>query len=321
METLQATKQKLKELSEVLDGKNKIEMLLNTTEEEFIEQQSNVARPKLRPVNNLDAAEMDIAIKEASIGKVKVGNTVKFFAGIIMLGFSALVILINIFGVLSGDIGAFMYMLFMLPIVIIGYGFFSSANKARKLQKALKKQFAELRRLAKEKDEKDEAFNKNEYPKLLEAYNKEVIRLKPEYERLQKEARQVYPQIEAYLNENKNVLSEKFYDDIDQIIEILDDGRANSLSEAINIRISDKQAEELIREQMRQTEIQRESAERQEAEMKKQRQEMERHNREVERHNREVERQSENKIDYAKCHNCRHEKYCGKTFCRGYMSR
>lgn len=314
METLQATKQKLKELSEVLDGKNKIEMLLNTTEEEFIEQQSNVARPKLRPVNNLDATEMDIAIKEASIGKVKVGNAVKFFAGIIMLGLSALVILISIFGVLSGDIGAFMYMLFMLPIVIIGYGFFSSANKARKLQKALKTQFAELRRLAKEKDEKDEAFNKNEYPKLLEAYNKEVIRLKPEYERLQKEARQVYPQIEAYLNENKNVLSEKFYDDIDQIIEILDDGRANSLSEAINIRISDKQAEELIREQMRQTEIQRESAERQEAEMKKQRQEME-------RHNREVERQSENKIDYAKCHNCRHEKYCGKTFCRGYMSR
>ena len=37
MENLQATKQKLQELSEVLEGKNKIEILLNTTEEEFIE--------------------------------------------------------------------------------------------------------------------------------------------------------------------------------------------------------------------------------------------------------------------------------------------
>lgn len=314
MENLQATKQKLQELSEVLEGKNKIEILLNTTEEEFIKEHSNVKCPKLRPVNNLDAAEMDIAIHEANIDKSKLGNTIKFFSGIIMLGLSALVVLINIFGVLSGNIGALMYMLFMLPIVIIGYGFFSSSSKAMKDKKAFAEKSAELRRAAKEKDAKDEEFNKNEYPKLLEAYNQEVIRLKPEYERLQKEARQLYPQIQSYLKENKDILSEKFYDDIDHIIEILDDGRANSLAEAINIRISDKQAEELIREQMRQTELQKEAAARQEAEMKRQRQEME-------RHNREIESQAENKIDYAKCHNCRHEKYCNKSFCRGYMSR
>ncbi len=318
MENLQATKQRLKELSEVLDGKNKIEILLDTTEEEFIEEQSNVKRPKLRPVNNLDAAEMDIAIHEANIGKSKLNNTIKFFAGVIMLGLFALVVLINIFGVLSGNIGAFMYILLMLPIAIIGYGlFFLPSSKAMKEEKAFKSKAAELRRVAKEKDAKDEEFNKNEYPKLLEAYNQEVLRLKPEYQRMQNEAKQLYPQIQSYLKENKDILSEKFYDDIDQIIEILDDGRANSLAEAINIRISDKQAEELIREQMRQTELQREAAERQEAEMKRQRQEMERHNREIERHNTAME----NKIDYAKCHNCRHEKYCSKSFCRGYLPR
>ena len=169
MENLQATKQKLQELSEVLEGKNKIEILLNTTEEEFIKEHSNVKCPKLRPVNNLDAAEMDIAIHEANIDKSKLGNTIKFFSGIIMLGLSALVVLINIFGVLSGNIGALMYMLFMLPIVIIGYGFFSSSSKAMKDKKAFAEKSAELRRAAKEKDAKDEEFNKNEYPKLLEA--------------------------------------------------------------------------------------------------------------------------------------------------------
>lgn len=314
MEHLQVTKQKLKELSEVLDQKNNIEAFLNTTEEEFIETKSNVKRPKLRPVNNLDCVEMDIAIHEANIGNSKLNNTIKFFSGIIMLGLSALVGLINIFGVLSGNIGALMYMLLMLPIAIIGYGFFSSSSKAIKDEKAFTAESEELRKAAKEKDKKDTEFNKSEYPKLLEAYNQEVIRLKAEYERLQNEAKQVYPQIQSYLDKNKDVISEKFYDDIDQIIEIIDDGRANSLAEAINIRISDKQAEELIREQMKQTEIQKEAAERQDAEMKKQRQE-------AERHNRAMEYQAANKIDYAKCHNCRHEKYCNKSFCRGYWAR
>ncbi len=285
------------------------------SEEEYIKSNSDIAQPMKRSVTNILDIEKECAKFEKEISNIKKNTKIKSIAAWPILIGCGLAAAINIVTY------SIMGVLLLLPFFIIGVWFATDAKKGKKKLAEIDSIITNGRAKAKKEDEKNQQFNDTEYPELLKAYKKEVERLKPLYTEMRNSARARLVELEEEMAQAEHILAEKYYGDIKEIIEIIDDGRATSFPDAINILISDQNARKLLDEQMRQNEIQAQAAEMQRREAEAQRREMERHNREMEAAANEQLQMEKNKIDYAKCHNCAKESYCYKKSCTGYRPK
>ena len=86
-------------------------------------------------------------------------------------------------------------------------------------------------------------YNEDEYPILAEKYERARRELSCEYEKRYERAKARIDSIEEYFKENSGVLNKKYYLDIDRIITVLDEQRANKLNDAINLVLRDKRIE------------------------------------------------------------------------------
>ncbi len=315
MENLKDTRKKLQLLSAQIDQKNMLEQFLQTTEEEYIQSESSVSKPQLRSETVSSEVEVLIVDEIKKLEIIKKNTRIKNIASWPILIGSGLVAIMNL---ITGNI---MTIFLLLPFIIIGIWFAKDA-KAGKQQIAIREAaIADGLAKAKKMDAENKQFNDTEYPKLLKAYEQEVKRLKPLYAEMRQDAKIKLAEVEEQIEQGNPIIGKKYYNNIKQIIEIIDDGRATSLPEAINILISDQNAQKLLNEQIRQNEIQAQAAEMQRREAEAQRREMERHNREMETTANEQIQMEKNKIDYAKCHNCAKESYCYKRTCTGYRPK
>ena len=315
MENLKETRKKLQHLSNQIDEKNMLLSNIGMSEEEYIKRNSNIAQPMKRSVTNVLAVEKECAKFEKEINNIKKNTKIKSIAAWPILIGCGLVAVLNLLNL------NIMGSLLLLPFAIIGVWFAKDAKKGKKKLAEINSVITNGRANAKKEDEENQQFNDTEYPELLKAYKKEVERLKPLYAEMRNSARVKLVELVDKMEQEEHILAEKYYGDIKNIIEIIDDGRATSLTDAINILISDQNARKLLEEQMRQNEIQAQAAEMQRREAEAQRREMERHNREMEATANEQMQMEKNKIDYAKCHNCAKESYCYKKSCTGYRPK
>ncbi len=308
MENIKETREKLQRLSNQINERNILLSDVQMSEEKYIENNSNIEKPSKRSVTVYIDQEAEFAKYEGQISNIKTNTKIQkvlTWPILICCGLSAIV---NIF---TGNIiGLFV----ILPFALVGFWFKTGAKKGEEKLVEVNSIITNGRKRAKKEDEENRIFNETEYPELLKAYNIEVERLKPLYVEMHNAAQAKLDALEEEMERDGHILAQKYHDDIEDIIEIIDNGRANSLSEAINILISDQNAERLLREQRRQNEIQAQAAE-------MQRREMERHNRAMEENAREQLEMQRDKIDYAKCHNCEKESYCYKKTCYGYRPK
>lgn len=313
MENLKETRQRLKHLSAQIDERNMLLHNIHMSEDEYIEENSEVPKPQKRSVNNVLNVEeaVEKVLRERNVGNIKANTMIKAIASLPILVGCVVAMIMNIL------IKNIMSILLLLPFALIGIWFLTDAIKGKKQLDHIKATVTKFREEAKEKDEKNQLFNDTEYPELLKAYEQEVQRLKPVYAEMKKSAPQRINELEVEMEQDGPVLAKKYHGDIKEIIGIIDDGRATSLPEAINVLIADKNAQKILEEQKLQSELQRQAAEEAEA----QRREMERHNRQMETAANEQLQAQKNQIDYAKCHNCSKESYCYKKSCTGYRPK
>lgn len=315
MENLKETRKKLQYLSDQLDQKNMYVRFLQMTEEEYIKSESSVPKPQLRSVTVSSELETLIVDQIKELETIKKNTKIKSIASWPILIGCGLAAVLNLFT--SGIIGVLM----LLPFALVGVWFAKDAKKGKQQIAIRETALADSREKAKKMDAENKQFNDTEYPELLKAYEQEVERLKPLYAEMRQVAKIKLAELVDKMEQEEHILAEKYYGDIKKIIEIIDDGRATSLPEAINILISDHNAQKLLNEQIRQNEIQAQAAEMQRREAEAQRREMERHNRQMEATANEQLQMQKNKIDYAKCHNCAKESYCYKKSCTGYRPK
>ena len=317
VENLIELRKKLQHLAEQLELKRSLSIDACMSEEEYIENNIEVEKPKKRSVSNSEGVEIDYLTKKDQIDNAKMKSSIKYIAGLSVLIGEAVFFVISLIGGLGGLMG----FLLTLPFLIISLSIYIDGKKTKKQIQDYFVSLEERRTHAKQIDKINELYNNNEYPKLLANYNAEVERLKPMYMKMQSEAQTKLDALILQMAGEEPVLAEKYHSYVNDIIEIIDDGRASSLAEAINVLIADQNAQRLINEQIRQNEIQAQAAEMQRKEAEAQRREMERHNRQMESAANEQLQMQKNKIDYAKCHNCDKEKYCYKQICTGYRPK
>ena len=119
---------------------------------------------------------------------------------------------------------------FGLALLLLGEIIYKRVSK-KKYEKAIKTL------------EENRSYNENEYPVLAERYERAVRELSCEYEKRYERAKARIDSIEEYFKENSGVLNKKYYLDIDRIITVLDEQRANKLTDAINLVLRDKRLE------------------------------------------------------------------------------
>ncbi len=332
MENLVELKQKLHHLAEQLEQKSDLSDDAFMTEEEYLDYNLTVKKPVKRSVSNSEAVEIDCLLKKEQVQKAQKSATFKHIAGMVLLGGEALLAIIswvipNVFFMIKGIfdfsllISSAVPLALTLPFFIIALSLYKNGKREKQDIINQLKDMENSRIEAKRLDEENERYNRNEYPSLLETYNAEVGRLIPLYIQTRDEAQLKLDELNAQMAREEAVLAEKYHPYVRDIIEIIEDGRASTLAEAINVLIADQNAERLLAEQMRQTRIQEEAAKRQYRESQARQRELERHNREMEANAAEQLRLQRKQTELAKCHNCASEDHCSKQICTGYRPK
>ncbi|MBQ3597126.1 MAG: hypothetical protein II988_04840 [Clostridia bacterium] len=120
----------------------------------------------------------------------------------------------------------------------------------------------------------------------------------------------------------KQLVNEKFYtngikdydlEDINNIIDVILHGRADTFKEAVNIALSERAEREHREEVLR---IEQEKLSIEEDRQKQENEARERREKEQKRHNKEMERLA--KINPARCMTCKKRNTCSKEYCYGY---
>lgn len=93
-------------------------------------------------------------------------------------------------------------------------------------------------------------FNTFEYPKLLSAYNDQVIAARQEFNEMKSQLIEKKEWADSVILQEGGIISPKFYPDVDRIITVIEDRRADTLKEAINRMLDDKQQEAMLALQM-----------------------------------------------------------------------
>lgn len=320
MENINSVKERLKHLSKQLDEKESLIKQIDVSWEDYLNSNCETPKPIQRSVDN--AMQID---KEYADQFAKEHKSAKISGAILAILGLALIVIPLVYAlptVLSGDLASSLVSIGFAAIpIIIGSSLFTSGyrnlKKARDISLGYKKAKDEALAL----DEENSTFNKVEYPVLLEKHQKEAEILQPRYIETRQQARDRLSVLIEQMEQEKPILVEKYHANIKEIITIIEDGRAQTLAEAINIMISDQNTKRLIAEQKKRTRIAQERAELE----REQQEEAERHNRAMEQKAQEQiklqQKQIKQQEQYSKCRNCAKEKYCTKTVCSGYKPK
>lgn len=237
---------KLKKLKDLLDKKNETKQLLGNLDK-LVDEKYDLKKP-LPPKT---PKKPDVPQKPFESYPTAPKKYIFETLGRQVLMFSFLAILTLSSFALLGFLG--ILMLLVDGILICGQ-YITTKSYATRLKK-----YEDLLRKNKKYEEDYVAYNEK-----VKMYNKELIVLRKKKEEYSKEF-EIYKEEhdknycveEKKIKENlKNLdelicrynddLSDKFHSDVARIIEIIEDGRADSLKEALNILISDKKQDELI---------------------------------------------------------------------------
>ena len=160
-----------------------------------------------------------------------------------------------------------------------------------------------LKREVEEINAKNQVYNESVYPKEIAEYEQLLPQWQKEYEESQKENDLKLEKVAADLAEFDGFLPDKYIDVADKILEILENYRAETLPEAINVYENDCAQAEIIEEQRKM----REAAER-EAEFARQRAAAEEKRLEEEENKRRQEIRDAKNV----CKNCIYSTKCNK---------
>ncbi len=291
-------------LAEQLEFKAGLEDIVGKTEERFVEDAINVEMPEKLPVDNYQKAREREDKRKAELGSKKKTEEIKMY---ISAGIGVVSLIFFITG---------LWFIGVFGLVLGGYLAWDGFVKRGKIVEELERVGDDCEK-AKAQDEENKRYNENEYVEFLNAYNQERERLSEIYRKGYPEAKVTLEELKGVMAEREPILSPKYHGEIKRIIDALKEGRADCLSEAINVSLSDIQAEKMLNEQLRQTQIQEESARYQRQLEERQLAETRRHNQQMEMAAKQSAAAAKRTAD-AKCSTCKKYYFCNKKTCIGY---
>lgn len=254
-----------------------------------------------------------------------------FFIGAIVLG--------GVIGVWAAFAGI------MISVVVMGGLFFWITYKRWEKLKAKSKAEYEKQEAKYKKKYAEYEQRLRQYEKDLELYEKgrenikREIAIREEFiEQAEKDRERIIADVMEQLEPKINAIGigypRKYYDEIDDIIELVEDGRAESLKEALNTYESvkiEKERLQVEQQRLEETQSAREEAERREEERQRREEEREweRQQREKEREQERREKEEREKAELRQqidnqCSSCKNYGYCHRVKtanCVGYVSR
>ena len=320
MENINSVKKQLKHLSEQLDEKESLIRQIDVSWEDYLKSNCETPKPEQRFIKNAMQTDKEYADKFAKEHKsMKISGFILTIIGLALIVIPLIYVLPT---VLQGDLASSLVTIGFSAIpIIIGSSLFTSGYRNLKRAKDISFGYKKAKQEALELDEKNDIYNKTEYPVLLEKHKKEAEVLHPQYLKTRQQARDRLGVLVEQMEQEKPILVEKYHNDIKDIITIIEEGRAQTLAEAINVLISDQNAKKIIAEQEKRTQIAKKQAELE----RQQQYEAERHNKVMEAKAQEQinlqKKQMEQQAQYAKCRTCAKEKYCTKNICSGYKPK
>lgn len=231
---------KLGTLSKLLKEKNNIEKVANISKEEYVKKHVKIKKPVKKPIK-----EVVIPQEPEKPNQNKTLITTASLVGGIVAGVGAVVLsavggpgIIAAAGVIAAEAA------FVVP----------SALKMQKKENQYNQAYEEYKKNLKKtnkiiaSNKKNEEYN-NTYQELLQQYTTAVKKCESKYDEENALSKEKIGEINARLQEYEGMISPKYYQNIGEIITIIEDGRADSIKEALNIFISDSKQNELIKEQ------------------------------------------------------------------------
>lgn len=239
--------EQLKLFSEMIKDKNKYEKIINTSKKSYLKKEVKIKKPKLKIIKEVELPREPERpnIKKGLVSGVSIAAGSAAIFGVIVL--SVVGGLGSAFAVIVG-VAAEMTCI-AVPSMIVSKKETAYKVAEEKYQSDLKK----AKKLA-ETNKKNKEYNAN-YQELMEQYETEVKAVTEEYEKEQEVAKIKLNEITEKISAYEGIISPKFHNNIDDIITIIEDGRADSIKEAINIFISDSKQNELIEEQRKRNKI------------------------------------------------------------------
>lgn len=115
----------------------------------------------------------------------------------------------------------------------------------------LKQFFAEKKEIAaqQEKNAKNQLWNETEYPKLKKQYEDSYSSRKKEYEKIQAEAKEELEKINSELVDYEGLIPTGYIGNVEEIFKIVNEGRAETVTDAINVFENDCYQEKILQEQ------------------------------------------------------------------------
>lgn len=111
------------------------------------------------------------------------------------------------------------------------------------------KEASSRREKSRKQNEENELWNKTEYLKLEKQYEEGYSDKKIEYEKIQAETKNKLEQINSELKNYEGFVPENYIENVYDLFEIVKNGRADNLTDAINIFENDCYQEAILREQ------------------------------------------------------------------------
>lgn len=182
----------------------------------------------------------------------------RILVDVLVVGLLALIIFVALTSKVAMADTIFIIVAMAIPFIAVEYYLF---NKL-KIERSNLFRMYQTNLYIEEDNKNIENYNNSIYPKKLSKYQEECKDYDEKKDSLIKEYNDNLSKIDkdidklnTEINGYKDLISPKYMSDIPSIISILEDGRADSLKDALNLMISDKRAEELFNEQKRKNDI------------------------------------------------------------------
>ena len=236
MDTTQISKI-LHALATNLKARDELIAASRVTEEQYIEKKAPTPQKKVDSI-------------PAPPSKERLNTTIKRL--ILIVGVEVVLLLIGIiarilFGsdlfLVIASLGAW---LFVLLLIVVGVF-------AKKVQNCKKEYESAMKHHAKvvEERKQNKTYNETVLPDLIKMRNVRIPGLKEEYAALMKSIREDLSKVEEYIEVQAPFLPEYYHRHAEDIANIIDRGRADSVKEAINVFEQDEQERRRLGEEMR----------------------------------------------------------------------
>ena len=228
--------EKLRALSKILKLKTEAEVFLSKSEEDYVKENVKLEKPEIKKIEQVTEPVKPSLNKIVILPTVIIG-IIAFFVPFWIDGkelFLEPVILAMLIG-------------FVVLVFCFAFGIFIA------LMKEYKSSLLNFKKTV-EQNKKNKEYN-NTLPELIKSYNQTISDCKESYYQKYREYKEKLATAEQIIKKYDGIVAPKFYKNIDGIVEIIEDGRADSLKEAINIFISDSRQKDLVKAQKERNKI------------------------------------------------------------------